>query len=247
MFSNSVRASALASGLTLAMAGVYCLGLSQKGSIEKEMEKKTKEAKETKFTNSEELKVLLEKNIDGMKKLIVKLPEYDLICNRILDLCGVKGKLTVTYDIGLHGIGEKRDNVIHILPQYFVDKDPSELEFVVAHEIGHYKYPYKHLVFLPIVGFSALVISFGFTVVPTTIICGGMIFSTILLKRREESWCDGYAAKMVGVDGGIKHFTATNQAWQKLGWRQKLWNYDYSHPSAINRVHHLIVYKNLKT
>lgn len=240
------------------------------------------------FTNSLELKALLDKNVSLMNLLIPKLKDYDAICENVfkklnLDISDFNGsesyersersersdgrskersdgrserskeRLTVKYDLDTHIIAEKQDNVIVIQPQYFMDKDKSELEFILAHEVGHHRFPgwLKVAQLIPLAGYIGLSLKYLCTdkmaeaakaatpnlLMTSIIMLSGVIFvSTVMSKRYEESWCDRFAAQHVGVQGGIKHFTFLNDKYQKLSWSQKLWNYDLAHPSLASRL-----------
>jgi hypothetical protein len=189
---------------------------------------------------SADAKYLIKQNIDALTRISDKLPIYDKIIQETLTLCDATN-LNVEYEIAPHSVAEfMRDtNTIKINAHTFLDRDADEVKFCVAHEAGHYHYKHRYLPVIPIVTFSAcsaccLRSNLGF--LPLLGCSLGMIGGTILAVRYEELWCDRYAAKKVGPQGGIKFFNWANSQWKKGTWLQKLLNYDYSHPSAAFRV-----------
>jgi len=196
------------------------------------------------ISNSEQLKPILEKNAEIMLNIAKELKEYDSIGASIFTKLGLKDECKIKYDLNARVTAELVDNVVVIQPYYFLDKDKSELEFALSHEIGHYRYPIiKRLsMFIPVISLISYY-SFDYKRInPFNLLFLGSctLISTCLLKRQEETWCDNYAVANIGKEGGINFFTSLSALEEKekkdYSLYKRLLSYDWTHPSFHARI-----------
>lgn len=204
------------------------------------------------ISNSEKLRPILEKNADIMLQIANKLSEYDNIGQNLLTKLGVNDECKIQYDVNTLTIAELVNNTVVIQPHYFLDKEKSELEFAIAHEIGHYKYPLLNRLsmYIPFLSLGSYY-CFKFNklgILSVVFLSGATLFSTCLLKRQEEMWCDNFALSKVGKAGGINFFTSlslqANNKNKDQSFFAKLFSYDFTHPSFSTRLKNIQNFKD---
>jgi hypothetical protein len=192
--------------------------------------------------HSEKTVALLKKNIDYMQLIINILPQLDKVCNKVLQTCNVQKELNVDYKLEMYDTAGQLDGkTIKINPLYFMKHDnkladTSELEFVLAHEIGHHKFPYWAPPYAFLIVNAFFCYKMDFRTLPVILSSIVSVVGVVWLKRREESWCDNYAAKKVGTDGGIKFFKYCIENRRNMSWISQVWHYDFAHPSPYTRL-----------
>ena len=196
------------------------------------------------MSDSKSLTLILDQNIILLPKIVSSLPILDKIAQDTVRICGFQeDKFRILYDLEMNSPGALKDGNIIIRPQDFSTgriASAEDLRFIVAHEVGHSQYPRRLLRVIPLLVGVALSCWQRFSLESTLVISFSMVSSTLYLLRKEELWCDDYAASKIGVESGISSLTRMHQnvleANAKFNWYQRILQYDWTHPSPLSRI-----------
>ena len=211
-----------------------------------------------KIANEERIKNIIGKSIMHKNAIVSDLPKIDAIIQSVLEKCKVQDELTIKYNSDENISFEPAKNILNIDPQRFVWEDKydfatieRQLPFVVAHEVGHFKYPHRKfakfsslLITLPLLGgLSVSKISAPLSLVYAASVLALDATISYALARRHEKWCDLYAKSICGAEGGIDFFECSqrfrNNATANFTVFQHFRYYDFSHPSNAERIAYL--------